>query len=358
MQKNSSFLLPNGLNDLLFPAAENEAAIIQNCMNVFSSFSYNRVKPPLIEFEESLLAPGPGKTLAEKTFRMMDPVSGKMLGVRADTTAQIARIAKSRFEDSAKPLRLSYAADILRVKASQLRPDRQFCQVGCELIGARDAKDDVEVMLIALKSLRACNLKNLSVDLTVPNLVDALFDSEKMSVEEREKANQILLKRDRDGLNTLSNKKIISYLSALLDASGLAEQAVAALKKIKTPRASKESIQNILSVYEELKKALEAFDLQDVKVTIDLVERRGLEYKTGVGFTLFSKDIRGELGRGGRYYLDNTQDHVATGFTLYMDSMIQSFKSNASEEIQIVSQNTDWEKIKDYQKQGLTVLRE
>ena len=102
--------------------------------------------------------------MASDIFRLMDPVSRRMMGVRADMTAQIARIAGSRLKEEKRPLRLSYAADVLRVNGSQLRPERQFCQVGCELVGASTYKDDVEVALLALLGLKKAGVKNLSID--------------------------------------------------------------------------------------------------------------------------------------------------------------------------------------------------
>ncbi len=168
--RNHPALLPNGLLDLLPPFAEHEAATIALLMKEFSAFGYLRVKPPLVEFEESLLGDGPGSKLARQTFRMMDPVSQRMMGVRADATAQIARIATSRLGGEKRPLRLSYAADVLRVNGTQLRPERQFCQVGCELVGVDGVVTDVEMPLVALKALSAARIENLSVDLTVPTL--------------------------------------------------------------------------------------------------------------------------------------------------------------------------------------------
>src|SRR5690606_15769726 len=110
-------------------------AVVERVMACFASHGYERVKPPLIEFEEGLLA-GPGAALAAGTFRLMDPVSQRMMGVRADMTLQVARIAATRLKNQARPLRLSYAGQVLRVSGTQLRPERQFGQAGIELIGA------------------------------------------------------------------------------------------------------------------------------------------------------------------------------------------------------------------------------
>src|SRR5439155_1300192 len=128
-------LLPAGLYDLLPPEAEIEAAVTARLMGVLAAHGYERVKPRLVEFEETLLS-GAGAAMASDTFRTMDPISHHMIGVRADMTPQVARIAATRLSHKPRPLRLSYAGQVLRVKGSEMRPERQVGQAGAELIGA------------------------------------------------------------------------------------------------------------------------------------------------------------------------------------------------------------------------------
>src|ERR1700754_2946812 len=165
--KSHPALLPAGLVDLLPPEAEFEAGVMNGLIAAFARYGYDRVKPPLIEFEDSLLG-GSGAARAHQTFRIIDPVSQRMLGVRADMTLQIARIATSRLAEIPRPLRLSYAGQVLRVKGSPNRPERQFGQVGAELIGSSSSHADAEVILMAAKSLRELGLSGLSVDLGLP----------------------------------------------------------------------------------------------------------------------------------------------------------------------------------------------
>ena len=106
-QPTSPALLPSGLADLLPPEAEREALLVEAIMAAFAAHGYERVKPPLLEFEETLLA-GSGVAVAEQTFRLMDPVSQRMMGLRADTTPQVARIAATRLGKQARPLRDEY----------------------------------------------------------------------------------------------------------------------------------------------------------------------------------------------------------------------------------------------------------
>src|SRR4029077_1521629 len=135
-------LLPGGLYDLLPPEAEIEAEVTARLIGVLTAHGYERVKPPLVEFEETLLSEA-GAAMASDTFRMMDPISHRMIGVRADMTPQVARIAETRLAHKPRPLRLSYAGQVLRVKGSQMRPERQIGQAGAELIGAGGAPPGV-----------------------------------------------------------------------------------------------------------------------------------------------------------------------------------------------------------------------
>ena len=168
-------LLPAGLRDLLPPDAETEAAAVETLMDVFAGHGYQRVKPPLLEFEASLLS-GSGAAIAEQTFRLMDPDSQRMMGPRADTTPQVARIATTRLINAPRPLRLSYAGQCLRVRGSELAPDRQIAQAGIELIGQDSPEADAEIVLVAAEALDSVGLTRVSFDLTLPTLVPTLMD--------------------------------------------------------------------------------------------------------------------------------------------------------------------------------------
>src|ERR1051325_4812622 len=166
-------LLPAGLYDLLPPEAEIEAAVMGRLMGVLAAHGYERVKPPLVEFEETLLS-GAGAAMSADTSRTMDPVSHRMIGVRADMTPQVARIAATRLASRTRPLRLSYAGQVLRVRGSQMRPERQVGQAGAELIGAEAPAADVEAIAVAAEALSTVGVPHLSVDLTLPTLVPAI----------------------------------------------------------------------------------------------------------------------------------------------------------------------------------------
>jgi ATP phosphoribosyltransferase regulatory subunit len=351
-------LLPNGLVDLLPPQAEAEARTIELFMKEFGAYGYNRVKPPLVEFEESLLGQGPGKKLARNTFRLMDPVSQMMMGVRADVTAQIARISQSRLADAPRPLRLSYAADVLRVNGTQLRPERQFSQVGCELIGVDTIIADVELALIALKALSAAGIKGLSIDLTLPTLIQNIYDAANMSDADRARFDAHIEKRDRDALAN-EQGDVATLIVALLEAEGTAERSIPLLSNLKLTGAASDDIVKLMTVAKDLRDAVDVYGLEDVQITIDPLERRGFEYQTGVSFTLFAKSASGELGRGGRYdvQVDGKPSETATGFTLYMDSILRVIGPQAAPAAHEVEAAADWKSVKLLQDKGFMVIR-
>src|SRR5580693_6605678 len=188
-------LLPAGLRDLLPPDAETEAASVEALLEVFSSHGYARVKPPLLEFEDSLLA-GAGAAVAEQTFRLMDPDSQRMMGLRADTTPQVARIATTRLANAPRPLRLSYSGQCLRVRGSQIAPDRQVAQTGIELIGHDSPEADAEIVLVAAEALAAIGLNRISFDLTLPMLTPTLMDEAGIAGAQRAALARALDRKD------------------------------------------------------------------------------------------------------------------------------------------------------------------
>ena len=175
-------LLPAGLMDLLPPEAEREAALVETLMAAFAAHGYERVKPPLLEFEDSLLA-GSGAAVAEQTFRLMDPVSQRMMGLRADTTPQVARIAATRL--GGRPGRCACAtpARCCGVRGTQIAPERQLPQVGVELIGSDAAAADAEVGVVAAEALGRAGVTGVSLDISLPTMAATLLDAAGMTLE-------------------------------------------------------------------------------------------------------------------------------------------------------------------------------
>src|SRR5690242_8021435 len=224
---NHPALLPAGLRDLLPPEAETEAASVEALMEVFAAHGYQRVKPPLLEFEDSLLA-GSGTAVAEQTFRLMDPESQRMMGLRADTTPQVARIATTRLAQAPRPLRLSYAEPCLRVRGSQLAPDRQIAQAGIELIGCDNPAADAEIVLVGAEALAAVGITRTSFDLTLPTLVPLLLDDAGMAGSTRAAIAKALDRKDSAAV-ARHGGTLAPTLTDLLVAAGPADRALQAL---------------------------------------------------------------------------------------------------------------------------------
>jgi ATP phosphoribosyltransferase regulatory subunit len=316
-------LLPTGLYDLLPPEAELEAEVTARLMGVLTSHGYQRVKPPLVEFEDTLLA-GAGAAMSSETFRTMDPTSHRMVAVRADMTPQVARIAATRLGHRPRPLRLSYAGQVLRVKGSEVRPERQFGQAGAELIGAEGPAADVEAIAVAAEALLGVGVPNLSVDVTMPTLVPAIAEAFDIAAERRTALRAALDRKDAAAVAALAGSAG-TLLAGLIAAAGAAEQARVALEVLALPERARTERERLGAVLEGLAAAMPA-----LKVTVDPVENRGFEYHTGISFTFFARGAPqhgalGELGHGGRYEAgDPAAPEPATGFTLYTGMILSA----------------------------------
>src|SRR5580692_402089 len=220
-------LLPQGLRDLLPPAAEAEAEAVGRLIAVLSSHGYERVKPPLMEFEENLLS-GAGAAMAPETFRLMDPISQRMIALRADMTTQVARIAGTRLANTARPLRLCYAGEALRVKGSDMEPERQIGQVGAELIGSDAIAADIEAVTLAAEALSALGIDGLSVDLTLPTLVPAICRASGIAGAALETLRRALDHKD-SAAAAASGGTAAAVLQKLLASAGAAAPALKAI---------------------------------------------------------------------------------------------------------------------------------
>lgn len=309
-------LLPAGLKDVLPPDAAHEAELAARLLAVFAGFGYERVRPPFVEFEEGLLS-GTGAALAQQTFRLMDPISQRMMAVRSDVTPQVARIAQSRLARSPRPLRLSYAEDILRVKGSELRPERQFGQVGYELIGADGPAADAEVILVALEGLGALGIEAVSVDLNAPTLVTSLIDGLGLDPAARQKLRAGLDSKDAAAVERAAGGAAATF-AGLMAATGEAPRAVERLADLKLPAVARREAAALEAVAKRL-----AAERPGLALTIDPVEHRGFEYQTGLSFSVFDIGSKAELGRGGRYRIDANggAGETASGCTLFMDAL-------------------------------------
>ncbi len=307
-------LLPAGLRDLLPPDAETEAAAVEGVMAAFAAHGYERIKPPLIEFEDGLLA-GSGAATADQIFRLMDPESHRMMGVRADMTPQVARIATTRLSGAPRPLRLSYAGQCLRVRGSQIAPDRQVAQAGIELIGCDSLAADAEMVLVGAEALAALGLTGVSFDLTLPRLAPMLLDEAGIGGPARQALLRALDRKDVASVRQHGGHAA-DTLGALLLTAGLAGPALRQLESLALPPRSAELCRRLADTVRAIEARAPA-----IRLTIDPLEFRDLPYHTGVCTGVYAPGRHEMLGRGGRYLCG---DEPATGLTLYPDAILRA----------------------------------
>ncbi|MEQ9662290.1 MAG: ATP phosphoribosyltransferase regulatory subunit [Parasphingopyxis sp.] len=307
-------LLPEGLRDRLPPeagAASRLLRVVQDCMH---GFGYERVSPPMAEFEEGLagrLKAGQGRDL----LRIVDPVSRRTLALRPDITAQVGRIAATRLAHRPRPLRLCYGGAILKLHATQLRPERELLQVGAELIGTDTVPAVREILRLAVDALAAAGVEDITVDLTLPDLVQTLAATSLPIPSDR--VEQVRAELDEKDAGAISALGAEAYLP-LIGAAGPFDAAMEKLRAIDDGGALKTR----LDALEEIAGPIAG----KAALTLDPTERHGFEYQSWVGFSLFGKGISGEIGRGGSYTIlhQDGAEESAVGFSLYIDPLIDA----------------------------------
>ena len=312
-------LLPDGFRDELPPMAGQQAAVVTALMQFFDRAGYDRVRPPLVEYEESLLgnsAAGSSQTL----FRLTDPDTQRLMAIRGDMTPQISRLAATRLLAEPRPLRLAYAGTVLRIKGSQLRPTREFMQAGMELVGSASLEAEREVITNAVRALHSLGMTKLTIDLTVAPFVSAQMAHYGLDDAVQARLHDALAIRDKSALEQ-EGGEAGRFFSKLVDTAGEARRALKTLSTL----ALGAKAQAFLERVEALVGLLEQ-DLPDTAITLDVCERRGFEYKTGIGFALFCGQVLSELGRGGRYRVRRADGSYeeAVGFSAYLDSLLNA----------------------------------
>ena len=302
-------LLPEGLEDRLPAEAARITCAMRACLDVLDAHGYDRVRPPLLEFEASLVGRMAGVTVGETSsmFRFVDPASLRTLALRSDMTPQVGRIAATSLAAAPRPLRLAYCGDTVVIKASQLDPARERLQLGAELIGADSVAAAGEVVMLAIEALKAAGLTGISVDFTLPDLVDTLSDKAfPLGADQIAAVRRELDTKDAGGLKAAGGA---AYLP-LLYATGPLDSALAALRAVDAGGALKSRLDALEQIAAHLGDA--------ATITLDPTERHGFEYQSWLGFTLYADGLRRAAGRGGTYRIAGS-DEPATGFTLYLD---------------------------------------
>ena len=304
-------LLPSGFHDRLPPDADAAARLERRVLDAAHAYGYERVDPPLAEFEDAL-AHRLKAARAQDAVRFVDPISQRTLAIRPDITAQVGRIAATRMGHHPRPLRLSYAGSVLRLRASELSPERERRQAGCELIGLDTIAAAREVVTVAVEALEAAGVTGISIDFTLPDLLATLaagpLPLDGVSLDEL--ADRLDAK-DAGAVAALAP----NYLP-MIEAAGPFETAHDRLCRFDVGGALRSRLDGLWKVAEAVKGR--------VALTLDPTERHGFEYQTWLGYSLFADGARGEIGRGGSYTIvhEDGSEETAIGFTLYIDAIV------------------------------------
>ncbi|NHN86101.1 ATP phosphoribosyltransferase regulatory subunit [Acetobacter musti] len=315
-QLPSPALLPSGFVDRLPLDAQAEASGTETLLSVFASHGYERVAPPLLEFEDTLLG-GAGAVLADQTFRLMDPDTRRMMALRPDITPQIARIAATRLHAAPRPLRLSYAGQsVIAGNGSAGQNERQIGQAGIELIGPDSVEADAEVVGIAAEALACLGVTAVSFDVTMPPLAPSLIEQAGLSGAAKTALMHALDRKDATAVAAYGGP-IADTLIALLSAAGPADQALEALNAADLPSVTRPFSNRLKASVDAIRARLPGLQL-----TVDPVEFRGWKYHTGVCVTVYALESGEELGRGGRYLCNDNEP--ACGLTFRPDAVFRA----------------------------------
>ncbi|SEH19626.1 ATP phosphoribosyltransferase regulatory subunit [Sphingopyxis sp. YR583] len=304
-------LLPEGLRDRLPQQAEAASRVTRALVDAMRSHGYGRVSPPLAEFRETL--GGEDERSTRDLLRFTDPVSQRTLALRPDITRQVGRIATSLLAKAPRPLRLCYAGQVVKLRASQLRPAREMLQVGAELIGSDSVAAAREIVTVAIDALEAAGIGPVTIDFTLPDVVDLLANGPLPVDTDIQQLRDELDAKDAGALTRIGAE---AYLP-LLRATGPFDQAIADLRAFDAA--------GVLTARIDALEAIAAPIRDRVTLTLDPTERHGFAYQSWFGFQIFVPGQGDAVGRGGGYSIPvGEQEEAAVGFSLYPDPLIDA----------------------------------
>ncbi len=317
MQPKDSWLLPDGIEEILPEEAKHLECLRRKILDTFACWGYELVIPPFIDYLDSLLT-GSGHDLDLQTFKLTDQISGKMLGVRADMTPQVARIDAHNI-NADWPTRLCYTGTILHTKGDPLEKTRSPMQIGAELYGHAGRESDVEVIRLMLEMLAMVGLQNVHLDLGHVGIYRALSKQAGLNDAEEAELFDVLQRKARPELQDLMGSySIDGGLKAMFIKLPQLNGGKDILAKARDVlQAANDDVKQALADLEAIAEKL-AVIFPALPVSFDLAELRGYHYHTGVVFAAFVPSVGREIARGGRY--DNIgaifgRARPATGFS-------------------------------------------
>jgi ATP phosphoribosyltransferase regulatory subunit len=294
------WMLPEGVEESLAPNAWALEDLRRTLLDHYRQRGYDLILPPLIEHLDALLT-GSAQDLEEQTFKLTDPVSGRLLGLRADMTPQAARIAARHFADRSV-VRLCYLGTVLRAQSEHVGGSRTPRQVGCEIFGDDRLEADLEALELMLETLSLAGVREAHVDLGHVGVYRAVIESLRLSAEDEGVVFDLVQRKSKPDLQRWLEGMALAdqaaeMLLALLDLHG--DQSV--LDRAATVLSY--AGQGVVSALERLSRVADALGQRPEapSLHLDLAELRGFRYKTGLVFAAFTPGFGRELARGGRY---------------------------------------------------------
>jgi len=314
-----NWLLPEYIEDVLPAEAARIEALRRTLLDLFKVHGYQYVIPPMLEYMESLIT-GVGHDLDLATFKVVDQLTGRLMGVRADMTPQAARI-DAHLLNHQGITRLCYAGSVLRTKPDGLAQTREPLQLGAELYGHAGIASDIEIQRLLIKALQAIGVEQVHLDFSHVNVFGSLIESSQINPQLEQDLYAALQSKDQSAVTALTNGLDKATREALLHLTELnGDKSILATAAKLLP--STPAIKNAL---ESLMQASDGLDDLGVTVSFDLSELRGYHYHSGIVFAAYAKGYKGPLALGGRY--DEVgqafgRARPATGFSLDLRGVV------------------------------------
>lgn len=319
------WMLPQGVEESLPPVSWQLEDLRRKLLDHYRKQGYELILPPLIEHLEALLT-GAAQDLDQQTFKLTDPASGRLLGLRADMTPQAARIAVRRYADH-PVVRLCYLGTVLRAEADSLGGPRSPRQVGCEIFGEAGIAADLEVLRLMLKTLKLAGVKKAHLDLGHVGIYRALVAKLGVDAEDESALFGILQRKSHPDLEDFARSRrlkpgIVRAVSQLMDLNGDAEVLTRARVVLNGAGAA---VVQALDLLQAIVTELQA-EMPRLPIHVDLAELRGYRYKTGMVFAAFVPELGREIARGGRYDGVGAEfgaARPATGFSADLNELLR-----------------------------------
>lgn len=321
-----AWLLPDQLSDILPAEAKRLESLRRRLLDLYASYGYALIQPPLVEHVESLMI-DQARDLDLRTFKVVDQASGRLLGLRADMTPQAARIDAHQIQNQGVT-RICYAGSVLHAQPAGLLSSREPVQVGCELFGHAGLEADLEVQELALASLDAAGIQKVRLDLSHRGVFLALRDQDPGLAAIETDVLLALQAKDRVRLNQLVSSLASTTAKALLAMIDLYGPATGSGNVIEKARAVLPKLPTIAQALDRLQAVANSAlftEHPQCVLTVDFADLRGYRYHNGVMFSIYCEGLPNAVVRGGRY--DGVgaifgRARPATGFSLELRELL------------------------------------